>query len=108
MILLLAGGFFVARHGMVRKNDLRAFLGSSLGVLGLVGLWAVGNYPSLIPALDRPELSLTLSNSSSSNLTLKVMLIISVVGVPLVLAYTAVVYRAFWGRLKGETEGSAY
>jgi len=108
MILLLVGGFFCARYGMARKTDLWTFLGSSAGVLGLVGLWAVGNYPALIPALDRPELSLTVTDSSSSNLTLKVMLIISLVGVPLVLAYTTLVYRAFWGRLKGETEGSAY
>lgn len=108
MILLLVCGFFIARYGMARKNDLRAFLGSSLSMLGLVGLWAVGTYPSLIPALDRPELNLTAANSSSSNLTLKVMLIISVIGVPLVLAYTALVYRAFWGRLKDDAGGSAY
>ena len=108
MVLLLVGGFVFARYGMARKDDPRTFLGSSLGVLGLVGLWAVGNYPSLIPALDQPELSLTVTNSSSSNLTLKVMLIISVVGVPLVLAYTTLVYRAFWGRAKDDAEEGAY
>ena len=108
MVLLLVGGFVFARYGMAKKDDPRTFLGSSLGVLGLVGLWAVGNYPSLIPALDQPELSLTVTNSSSSNLTLKVMLIISVVGVPLVLAYTTLVYRAFWGRAKDDAEEGAY
>ena len=106
MILLLVGGFFIARYGMAKRTDLWAFLGSSLGVLGLVGLWAVGNYPSLIPALDNPELSLTVTNSSSSNLTLKVMLIIAVIGVPIVLAYTALVYRSFRGRLKSEAGGA--
>lgn len=108
MILLLIGGFVIARYGMAVKNDLWAFLGSSAGVIGLVGLWAVGNYPALIPSLDRPELSLTAANSSSSSLSLKVMLVIAVIGVPLVLAYTALVYRAFRGRVKGEAGGGAY
>lgn len=94
MVLLMVGGFVIARYGMAGRNDLRAFLGSSLSVLGLVGLWAVGSYPSLIPALDRPELSLTATNSSSSHLALEVMLIIFVIGLPLVLAYTALVYRS--------------
>lgn len=108
MILLLVGGFVIVRYGMAAKNDLWAFLGSSAGVMGLVGLWAVGNYPALIPALGRPELSLTAADSSSSDLTLKVMLIVAVIGVPLVLAYTALVYHAFRGRLKDEAGGGAY
>lgn len=66
---------------------------------------AVGNYPSLVPALDHPERSLTVSNSASSDLTLTVMLIIALVGVPIVLAYTAVVYRSFWGRISAGDSG---
>ena len=60
---------------------------------------AVGNYPDLVPALDTPERSLTVTNASSSHLTLTVMLIIALIGVPIVLAYTAYVYRTFRGRL---------
>ena len=80
--------------------------GFGAGILGLVGLVAVGNYPNLVPALDHPERSLTVSNSASSDLTLTVMLIIAVVGVPIVLAYTALVYRSFWGRISaGDASG---
>lgn len=93
---------------MTVKNDLWAFLGSSAGVISLVGSWAVGNYPVLTPSLDQPELSLTATDSSSSDLALKVMLVVAIIDVPLVLAYTALVCRAFRGRVKGEAGGGAY
>ena len=44
--------------------------------------------------------SLTVANSSSSDLTLGVMLVIAIIGVPLVAAYTIIVYRTFAGKVK--------
>ena len=40
---------------------------------------------------------------SSSSLTLKVMLIVTVIFIPIVLAYTVFVYRTFWGRVKTDS-----
>ena len=106
MLVLLVGGIVYTRLSIARGGDGGAFLGSAVGILGLVGLVAVGNYPNLVPALDDPARSLTVSNSASSDLTLTVMLIIAVVGVPIVLAYTALVYRSFWGRVSaGDSAG---
>ena len=105
-ILVEAAGLVLARAAMLRKDDLLAFAGSALGVLGLVGLWAVGNYPDLVPASGGGGASLTAHNASSSNLTLTVMLIIAAIGVPVVLAYTTLVYKALGGRVR--PEGSGY
>ncbi len=99
MLVLLVGGIVYTRLSIARDGDSGALLGSGVGILGLVGLVAVGNYPNLVPALDAPARSLTISNSASSHLTLTVMLIIAIIGVPIVLAYTALVYRSFWGRV---------
>ena len=99
-VVVLVLGLIVARYAMMRKKDGLALLGSALGILGLVAIAAVGNYPALVPALDTPERSLTIANSASSHLSLLVMLIIACIGVPLVLAYTALVYRSFWGKVK--------
>jgi cytochrome d ubiquinol oxidase subunit II len=99
-VVVLVLGLVVARYAMIRKKDVLALLGSAFGILGLVAIAAVGNYPALVPALDTPERSLTIANSASSNLSLLVMLIIACIGVPLVLAYTAWVYRSFWGKVK--------
>ncbi len=102
MIVLLAAGYALARGGMVRGSTVWAFIGSSISILGLVGLWAAGSYPALIPASNRPELGLTVDNAASSDLSLTVMLIIAAIGVPLVLAYTALVYRALLRRAPDE------
>jgi cytochrome bd ubiquinol oxidase subunit II len=105
MLLILVVGIVGTRVSITRKRDGWAFLGSAAGILGLVGIMAVGNYPSLVPALDTPERSLTISNSASSDLTLTVMLIIAIIGVPLVLIYTAIVYRSFKGRIAAGDAG---
>ena len=59
MLVLLVGGVVYTRLSIARGGDGGAFLGSAAGILGLVGLVAVGNYPNLVPALDHPERSLT-------------------------------------------------
>ena len=106
MIVVILAGIVLTRWGIARKRDGYAFIGSALDMLGLVGLMAVGNYPNLLPALNDPTRSLTVGNSHSSHLTLMVMGIIALIGVPLVLAYTALVYTKFKGRISSaHTEG---
>ena len=48
--------------------------------------------------------ALTITNASSSQLTLTVMLIIALIGVPIMLVYTAFVYR----RMVGVESGASY
>jgi cytochrome bd ubiquinol oxidase subunit II len=77
-----------------RKNDRFSFLLSSLA---FVGLWAAGgavHFPNLVSASNDAALSLTLNNASSTGPTLKVMLGIAAIGMPVVIFYTAFVYRA--------------
>lgn len=78
----------------------RAFLFSSLSVVGLMGIAGASLFPKMVPALGAPELSLTISNASSSELTLKVMLIMALIGMPVVVAYTIWMYRTFKGKVE--------
>jgi len=89
------------RHGL-------AFLASSAAILAQTSLAAVGMFPRLVASsVDLAGSSMTIYNASSSQRTLGTMLVIALVGMPLVLAYTAVVYRVFRGRVKaGEYYGS--
>jgi cytochrome d ubiquinol oxidase subunit II len=64
-----------------------------------------GIFPDIVPALGDPSRSLTIANASSSPLTLKVMLIVALVGMPLVLAYTAWIYYTFRGKVRLTEEG---
>ncbi|MFH2000816.1 MAG: cytochrome d ubiquinol oxidase subunit II [Planctomycetota bacterium] len=80
--------------------DGKAFLFSCISILGLITLCAVALFPNMVPALGRPELSLTITNASSSALTLKTMLILALIGMPIVIGYTIWVYRIFSGKVK--------
>jgi cytochrome d ubiquinol oxidase subunit II len=81
-------------------RDGRAFLSSCVAILTLMALFAVNVYPNLVYSLPHPENSLTIYNAASSPKTLKIMLIIAALGVPLVLAYTASIYWIFRGKVK--------
>lgn len=84
-----------------RKKDFRAFLFSCFGIVFLFCLYGIGTFPVLVRSSINPEvLSLTLYNSASSRLTLKVLLIIVAIGIPLVLAYGWYIYRIFRGKVK--------
>ncbi len=87
-----------------RKPGL-AFLASSLAILSMIGLAAVGLFPRLVPSITSLENSLTIYNASSSKLTLTVMLVIALIGMPLVIAYTAIIYRVFKGKVRAGAEG---
>ena len=87
------------------SRELVAFGASAVSLAGLVGTLGIGLYPNLVPALDVPERSLTIARSASSDLTLTVMLAIALVGVPIVLAYTAFVYRRLWGKVTSLEDG---
>jgi cytochrome d ubiquinol oxidase subunit II len=83
------------------KRDFRAFLYSSFGIMVLFVLYGIGTFPTLIRStINTEQYSLTFHNAASSPLTLKVLLIIVAIGVPLVLAYGYYVYRVFQGKVK--------
>jgi len=103
LFIVVAAAALVYTFWQQRKEtgDLRAFLGSAVIIIALAGIAAVGNYPDIIPARGTPDTtSLTVTSAASEPLTLKVMLVIAIIGVPLVLAYTALVYRTFRGKVK--------
>ena len=95
--LLLAS--CIAGPAAVRASHFgRGFLASAAATASIIALAAEGLYPRLVPA--RPDLaaSLTIYNASSTPRTLTTMLVIALVGMPFVIVYTALIYRAFRGK----------
>lgn len=76
-----------------------AFVASSSMIGAMMALAAVGLFPRLLPSQNDPARALTIYNSSSSHLTLWTMLVIALLGMPLVIAYTAVIHRIFRGKV---------
>jgi cytochrome d ubiquinol oxidase subunit II len=82
------------------QRDWRAFLSSAAAMLTLMLLFAINQYPYLVYSLPQPEHGLTIINSASSPKTLEIMLIIALLGLPIVLAYTVSIYWIFRGKVK--------
>jgi cytochrome d ubiquinol oxidase subunit II len=81
-------------------RDFRAFLSSCAAMAALMALFGIGMYPDIVAASNGPANSLTIYNAASSAKTLSIMLVIAIIGVPLVLAYTASIYWVFRGKVK--------
>ena len=83
-----------------RGRDWNAFLSSCMAMIALMGLFGLEMYPNLV--LSNPGLanSLNIHNAASSQKTLGIMLVIALIGVPVVLAYTVSIYWIFRGKVK--------
>ncbi len=96
---VLAVFFLVlSRVYVAMDRALPAFLSSGATIILTVFTGMIGLYPNLIPSRLDPASSLTIVNAASSPYTLKVMMIVAVVFVPIVIAYQAWVYRVFRGQ----------
>ncbi len=76
-----------------------AFISSSLSVFGIVATVGVSMFPFLLPSSSNPAMSLLVWNASSSQLTLFIMLIVTLIFMPIILLYTAWVYRVMRGKV---------
>ncbi len=74
-----------------------AFVASALGILGIIATAGVSMFPFLLPSDIAPSASLTVWDASSSQRTLFVMLVCTLVFLPIVLAYTSLVFRIMRG-----------
>ena len=74
-------------------------LGSSLAILGIIATVGLSMFPFLLPSSLNPVASLTVWDASSSQMTLFIMLVVTLVFLPIILLYTAWVYRVMRGRV---------
>ncbi|MCX8505758.1 MAG: cytochrome d ubiquinol oxidase subunit II [Alphaproteobacteria bacterium] len=85
---------------MIRaKKPLLGFIGSSLSIIGIVATAGISMFPFLLPSSLNPNMSLTVWDASSSRTTLVIMTIASLIFVPIVLGYTAWVYKILSGKV---------
>ena len=89
--LLLA--FVFSFKGKTRLS----ILGSGIAVIGIIGTAAAALFPFIITSSTNPACSLTLWDAVSSQKTLNLLLLVSIVFVPIILVYTSWVYRVLRG-----------
>lgn len=95
-------GPLVAFAGLRRRHDALAFAGSSMAAVGIIATVGLSMFPFILPSAIDPASSLTVWNASSSHLTLFIMLVVVLIFLPIVLAYTTWAYRVMFGRVGAE------
>ncbi|CAH1655955.1 cytochrome bd-I ubiquinol oxidase subunit II [Hyphomicrobiales bacterium] len=102
MLIAPAAGFigaiacyFNAKAG----REIGTLLWSKLSIFGIIATVGVSMFPFILPSSVDPRASLAVWDASSSHLTLFIMLVVTVIFLPIILAYTAWVYRVLWGKV---------
>ncbi len=76
-----------------------AFWTSAVAIIGIIGTAGVAMFPFMMPSSSNPNMSLTLWDSASSQLTLGVMLVVALIFVPIILLYTRWAYSVMRGKV---------
>ena len=92
-------GAALAGIALRTRSEGLPILASGLSIFGVISTVGVSMFPFILPSTIDPRSSLTVWDSSSSHLTLFIMLFVTVLFLPIILAYTAWVYRVLWGKV---------
>lgn len=81
------------------RTEVGGLVCSSVSILGVISTVGLSMFPVILPSSVDAHSSLLVWNASSSEHTLALMLVATVVFLPLVLVYTIWVYKILWGRI---------
>jgi cytochrome bd ubiquinol oxidase subunit II len=82
-----------------RRATGAAFFFSAVGVAGIILTAGFSLFPFMLPSSINPNVGLTLWDAGSSRSTMGIMLGVLIVFLPIVIAYTAWVYRVMRGTM---------
>jgi cytochrome bd ubiquinol oxidase subunit II len=97
--LFAVAAFFGIRRYLGKEDYLKAWMSSAATIIGVTFFGIIGLYPNLFPSSLDAAYSLSAMNASASPLTLKIMLTVVVIFVPIVIAYQVWAYRLFRGKV---------
>jgi cytochrome d ubiquinol oxidase subunit II len=100
--LLAAGGLVMNRAFLGQRRLWMALGASAATIVGAAAFGLAGIFPALLPSSLNPAWSSTITNSASSPLTLKIMLGVAGVMVPIVIAYQVWMHLTFSHKLTDE------
>lgn len=91
----------------------QALLASGIGIAAIIATAGLSLFPFLLPSSLDPRASLTVWDTSSSLLTLRIMLAVTIIFLPVIMLYTAWVYSVLRGPIneafvKDDTHSTVY
>lgn len=99
VILITVLALLSVRFFLARKTFFKAWFASALTIVGTTFFGVIGLFPNLFPSSLNPRYSLTAYNASSSPLTLKIMLVVVTIFIPLIIGYQIWAYNLFKGKV---------
>ena len=99
VILVTVSALLGIRFFLGSGSLWKAWFSSALTIIGATFFGVIGLYPNMFPSNLNPAYSLTAHNASSSPLTLKIMLTVALIFVPIVLVYQIWAYVLFKGKI---------
>ncbi len=102
LMLIPAIGFLTAILTIILlqlKWHHMAWVTSALSVASTIGTMGVSLFPFILPSSSDPNMSLMIWDASSSQTTLGIMLVATVIFMPIILAYTSWVYYVLRGKV---------
>ncbi|MCF8105377.1 MAG: cytochrome d ubiquinol oxidase subunit II [Desulfohalobiaceae bacterium] len=97
-VLALSG----IKYFLVKRAFFKAWFASAATIFLCTFFGIIGLFPNLFPSSLDPAFSLTAFNASSSPLTLKIMLVVVMIFIPIVLLYQIWTYNLFKGKVTAE------
>jgi len=101
--LVAVAALLLTRLFIAKGACWKAWTASALTIVGATLFGVVGLYPNMLPSSLDPAFSLTVHNSASTPLTLKIMLVVVLIFVPIVIAYQTWVYILFRDKVTAES-----
>lgn len=92
-------GALLALAGLRAGRPVFTLLTSALGLFGIIATVGVSMFPFILPSSLDARAGLTVWDASSSHLTLFIMLVVTAIFLPLIVAYTSWAYRVMWGKV---------
>jgi cytochrome d ubiquinol oxidase subunit II len=102
VILITVFAILGIKFFLAKKAFFKAWFASALTIVGATFFGVIGLYPNMFPSSINPRFSLTAHNASSSPLTLKIMLIVVIIFIPIVIGYQIWAYNLFKGKVTKE------
>ena len=96
-------GALIAIFGAWRKLGWTGFAGSACSIIGIILTAGFSMFPFVMPSSQDPRSSLTVWDAVSSHRTLQIMFWVTVILLPIVIAYTSWVYRVMRGKVTVES-----
>ena len=102
VILITVLALFGTRFYLAQKAYFKAFFSSACTIFGATFFGLIGLFPNMLPSSINTDYNITAFNASSSPLTLKIMLIVVIIFIPVVIGYQLWAYNLFKGKVTSE------